>query len=459
MATTPVGSIGTTFDFTDIINKFSDLEKSRLDPITAAQQATQTKLSSYGTLSDAVSSVRDAAAALSKANSNVANKVTGDTFTVTTDSTATTGTYQVEVENLATNQSLKSGSVSSRTASNGNGGSIEIKLVSGKTVNIDVSADNSLNGIAKAVNASASGVKANVVSDGQGNNYLLFSASDSGTQGSAASITVTGNATLQATIGYTSSDPTGSATKVQTAAVDAKFKLNNIEITSASNTVTGVLDGVTFNLVKPAATPGVADSLNLATDPAAVLTAAKAFASAYNALQATVGALTTYDATTQTASALTGDGTTRSAQTGLANAFQSATGTGTMKGLSQLGFATDPKTGQLSIDETAFNKAMAADPEGVSSLLSGPNGVGATFAAATTTILGDGKANKGTIGNSLDTLNTLVKTQAAQATDMQASIGKNIDILNAQFLNLGTVLSQIENTQNYLTAQFAPKSS
>ena len=61
-----------------------------------------------------------------------------------------------------------------------------------------MSGDTSLNGIAKAINADdKAGVRATIITDGDGASYLMLSAKDTGEQASVKTITVTGSQSLQ----------------------------------------------------------------------------------------------------------------------------------------------------------------------------------------------------------------------------------------------------------------------
>ena len=81
------------------------------------------------------------------------------------------------MKNLAIAQGLRSGAVADRTAKNGDTGTFEIELTDGTKRTIDLKGDTSLNGIVKAINADdKAGVRATVLNDGNGNNYLMLTA-------------------------------------------------------------------------------------------------------------------------------------------------------------------------------------------------------------------------------------------------------------------------------------------
>ena len=101
----------------------------------------------------------------------------GNALTATVGEGAAAGQYSIEVKNLAIAQGLRSGAVADRTAKNGDTGTFEIELTNGTKRTIDLKGDTSLNGIVKAINADdKAGVRATVLNDGNGNNYLMLTA-------------------------------------------------------------------------------------------------------------------------------------------------------------------------------------------------------------------------------------------------------------------------------------------
>jgi flagellar hook-associated protein 2 len=122
-------------------------------------------------------------------------------------------------------------------------GSISIQVGSGaaQTVTLD-SSDNTLSGLAAAINTAAIGVTASIVTNSNGTSSLSLL---SGTAGTAGTLTVTSNILdNNPTLGYTST-VTGA---------NANLTVDGIQLTSASNTVNGLIPGVTFQLLAPSAT-------------------------------------------------------------------------------------------------------------------------------------------------------------------------------------------------------------
>ena len=233
---------------------------------------------------------------------------------------ATMGEYSINVNKLATAQTLQSGVVADRKAANGASGSFEIELVNGdkRTINLT---DTSLDGIAKAINSDdKAGVRATIITNGDGASYLMLSAKDTGEKAAVKSVTVAGSSDLKNILNY-NTDPADTSTKLkqQTAAVDAEIEINGIAVKSGSNNISTAIDGITLNLTAKTE-DGKPITVKLSSDTAVASKAVGDFVNAYNALQNTITKLTAFDVAAQTNQALTGDGTTRSIQSAMSNA-------------------------------------------------------------------------------------------------------------------------------------------
>ncbi|MGB7549740.1 MAG: flagellar filament capping protein FliD [Terracidiphilus sp.] len=159
------------------------------------------------------------------------------------DNTAFAGTHTVTVTNLAQSSSgyLAEITKSSDTLS----GSITLQVGSGtaKTVTL-TSSNNTLSGLAAAINSSGAGITASVLTDASGSRLSLVS----GTSGANGNITVSSNSIIDtsnsnASLGYTST-VTGT---------NANLTVDGVSLSSASNTVTNLIPGITFQLTAPSA--------------------------------------------------------------------------------------------------------------------------------------------------------------------------------------------------------------
>ena len=139
------------------------------------------------------------------------------------------------------------------------------------------------------------------------------------------------------------------------AAQNATLKVDGVDISKTTNTVTDVIQGVTLNLVKL----GAATTVTVARDVDAVKTSINAFVKAYNDINKTVKDLTSYNAETRQGSILQGDASAVSVLAQIRKTLNSTlTGLGgTYTALSQVGIAFQ-KDGTLLLDSTKLQKAL-----------------------------------------------------------------------------------------------------
>lgn len=439
----------------DILSKLEAAEEKKLQQYTVRQTSFETRVTAYGQLKSAVEAVQKAAAALGKPETlgAVKGSVTGgDALTATVAAEgAVAGQYTINVKNVATSQTLQSGAVADRKASNGATGSFEIELADGTKKTVDLKDDTSLNGIVKAVNADDSlGVRATVITDGDGKSYLMMTAKSTGVQASVKSITVTGDQSLKDVLNYNADAADTSAKMTATAAVDAEIDINGITVKSGTNNISTAIDGVTLNLSSKTEA-GKPITLKLESDPSVASKAIQSFVTAYNTLQTTIKNLTAFDAAAATNQPLTGDGTTRAIQSSLASALQFVTGEGTLRSLADLGITTNPQTRQLTLDQTKLDKALSTNGADVSRMLTGENGLAANFEKATKDILSD----TGSIKTKTDGLAKSIANVKDQYTRAKAAGEASLELMRAQFVQLDKFVAQQSVTANYLTQQFA----
>lgn len=353
--------IGSNLDVNGLVSQLMAIERQ---PLTLSQQReakVQAQLSAYGMLQSQIALFGDSAAALGKAEKISGFKaVVADTevASVTAGVTATAGSYSLEVKQLAKVSKLATGPFAASSTVVGTG-SLTITLGTYEsvgntftpradktplTITVDAS-NNTLAGVRDAINAAKSGVTATIVTDSSGAR-LVISSSETGAK-NAIKIDAPG---LPA-FAY---NPTVSGTQAVTqlqAAQDAKIAIDTLEIISASNQVTGAIDGLTLNLAK--AKPGVPTTLSVSQDIDGTKAVLREFITSFNALNSLVRGYTKYDATTKVKGALQGEVTAVSVlnqmRTAVAGAIAGASGD--FKNLADIGISLQTD-GSLKLDES-----------------------------------------------------------------------------------------------------------
>jgi flagellar hook-associated protein 2 len=215
-------------------------------------------------------------------------------------SSATAGTHSIVVQNLAQTSSGYLDEITN--ASDALSGSLTVQVGSGKTETIVIGAAPSqpaantiytgsgaatLSSLVSAINSANLGVTANVLTDSTGSRLSLVS----NASGAAGQLSVTSNLTDAGLV--TGANPTGALSyNPGMDGKDASLVIDGVPMTSASNTVSNLIPGVTFQLLAPSAqqSGGSLESVQvvIANDNSGVETAINQFVSDYNALMSAI---------------------------------------------------------------------------------------------------------------------------------------------------------------------------
>lgn len=562
-STTPTLSspgIGSGLDINGLVSKLMAVESQ---PLTALQNKTasfQAKLSAYGTLKGALSSLQTAAQAMTttaKLTAFSASSADTTVLAASADSSATSGSYSIAVGNLADSQKLRSttgitstaqfadgtltldfgsygtgatlaGGVPTGTAQitsgtlliNGvdittsvdgtdavdqgakiaaainnasisnvtatadaatgavtltstNGAAIAITgtapdvagLTGGttaasptftadssrsKTLTIN-SANNTIQGVRDAINGANFGVTASIVTGTDGSHLVISSNSSGAANGLRITVNQTGTTPADGaaltTLAYDASGVGPSAMDRTATAQDASLTVDGLSVTSASNVVTGAIQGLTINLAKANSTT----TLTVSKSVSAAYGAIQSFVSAYNTLNTQIKSATAFDATTGTASTLTGDSTTRTIQAQLRSILNQAV-SGAPSGsstLSDFGISFQ-KDGSLAVDGTKLSTALNDPNKDVTKLFASGG-----YAVQINTAIGSMLDTGGLLAGRTAGINTSITAISRQSDALSlrlATIQKNY---LAQFNKLDTLLSSMSATSTYLTQQLA----
>lgn len=471
MATSSVASSSASgvLDVQSLVAQLMAVEQRPVDKLNAQVSSYQAKISSWGTLSGLVSSFQSAITGLNT-NLQAFAATPSDTsiFAASASSTAVAGTYSLSVSQLAQAQNLvATGQISSTTAiGNGtattvtfdfgsiSGGTLSAGTYAGasftsngngtKSITID-STNNTLAGIRDAINTANFGVTATIVNDGSGTPYrLALTSTSSGVSNSLKISTSGGDGTINSLLAY---NPAGVQNLNQTvAAQNANLTVNGIAITSASNKVTGAIQGVTLTLNKTTISPA---SLTVDRDTNSINTAVSGVISAYNALATQLTSRSAYGSSTTTAGTLAGDGVVRAMQDQLRNLFNTSVSGGAYSSLAQVGVAFQVD-GSLKLDSTALNNAINNNFSGLNNLITSAAGIGTRLNDWATSVLSPGD---GLIATRTSSLNSSIKTYNTRIDQMNARLVTVRQQYITQYSNLNVLLGSMNNTSAYLSRQ------
>ncbi|SPE20316.1 Flagellar hook-associated protein 2 [Candidatus Sulfotelmatomonas gaucii] len=294
----------------EIVGNLENVETPWKNQLTSLESQ-DTAISNLGTL---FSNLSNDASALTDFQGVLAQKEgsssdTGVLELTAANSTATAGTHTVVVNNLAQTASGYLDEITN--ASDALAGSLTIQMGNGtaKTVVIGAapsslaantiytgSGANTLPKLASAISSANLGVTANVLTDSSGSRLSLVS----NTSGSAGKTTITSQLTDAKLVSTTNT--TGAINYNSTVgAKDASLVIDGVPLTSASNTVTNLIPGVTFQLLAPSAQESDGNlepvQVVISNDNSGVESAVNHFVTDYNALIKAVNTQEGYDST------------------------------------------------------------------------------------------------------------------------------------------------------------------
>lgn len=439
MAGMSTGGVGSGLDVASIVAQLVSADRSAPDArFDRTERQINAQVSAIGTLRGAFSALRSALTTLSSGDSARARKATvpeGAHFTASAASGAAVGQYAVEVRSLAVAHKLGSAPFPNADATLGSG---TLKITSGDTtLEVTVDAEHqTLAGIRDAINAKAGGktVAASIVTGDDGA-HLVLTALDTGT---SKALTVTSNDAALAGLTYP-----GGLSEL-TPASDALVKIDDYLRTSASNTLTDAISGVTLTLTKAAT--GTVQTFGVASDPTALRTSAKNFVNAYNASMGAIATTTAYNTTTQVAAALNGDSMVRGAARELRDTVSSE-----VTDLKAVGITIN-KDGTLKLDEAAFDAAMAKDPAPANRLFAGGT---TSMAGRLDTALDHLLDDEGLLDSRSDALSARTKALAKQRSALDYRMTQAEARYRAQFTALDTLVTSLQSTSNFLSQQLS----
>lgn len=455
MAISNIG-VGSGLPLDQLLDDFRKSENLALNQISTRAKSVQNRFDGYSTIKGSIEALKKASEALGKADAFGALKtsVNGEAFTASASTKAVAGQYTIEVQQLATSQTLTSKVQASRdTALDTGTGTVDIEIkVAGqdaKTLTLNAT-DTSLEGIVKAINGDSSlGVSATLINNGE-ESYLMLTAKGTGAKAAVESITST-SASVEGVIGFNVPGTPVVSHLTEKAAQNSIVEINDIKVESQTNTLENAIEGVTLTLTKTN-TAGSPDTLSVTRDDAVTSKAVNDFVNAYNNLQGVIKALTTYNVDNPAASgSLSGDGLARNVQNQIRNALNVANESGPVRTLSQLGVTTDPKNGQLVVDTTKLNAALKDNMVDVQNLFAGDNGISKKLGAVADNFVKSG----GVISSASDSMTQMLKNLEKQYDATSDRIDVKMEGYRRQFSAMDSMVAQMGSISSYLTQQLS----
>lgn len=372
MATISSAGIGSGLDVQSIVSKLIALEKQPLTQLQSRGSTLSTKISSWGTVKSQLSSLQDAARALTTSSNWSSRSFTSSNATAVTGSvtsSAAAGAYSVNVTALAQQQVTRTTTGISTGSGIGQDGTLEITLGSwsgstfsgsGGAVTLSVSSTDTLSTIAQNINNLGAGITATVVSSGGQDNLILRGDKTGASQGfqirtlDGSNTPITDGTGLGALAYATDGGSMYGMTRSQ-AAQNSSATIEGITVTSATNTISDAIKGLTLELKQETTSPV---TVTVGKDLEAVKGKIQGFVDAYNTLVSTLTQYTKYDQGSETAGPLQGDSTA----VGMLNTLKRMVGAMGPAGtsfsrMSDVGLELQ-QSGKLNVNNTKLSTAM-----------------------------------------------------------------------------------------------------
>ncbi|VAW97473.1 hypothetical protein MNBD_GAMMA23-938 [hydrothermal vent metagenome] len=388
---TSVG-VGSGIDVQGLVEKLVAAEG---DPVTKKldrKEATlQNSLTALGVFQGALTEFQTSLASLKDAQSFTKMSLTlsdDDVLNASISGDPDPGNFDIEVERLAQQHRLVSGTFASDLEAIGSG-SISIQFgelnnVTGDFIvnperpvkNIFITSDNnSLRGIQGAINDADAGVKASVLRVGKGFRLIVSSELSGATNSMRLKVNDNDNVDTDlsglSTLSY---EPAKLANQGQnlrqtSEGLNAIIKIDGVEIESPKNSINDVISGVTLDL--SAESIGQTVGLKIFHDKAQVSSSIEGFVTQYNSFIQRSNELTSYDPETKEAGPLANDSSVRSALSQLRRALGTdfSAVNSQYVSLSALGLDTQ-RSGEQKIDTNKVQAALDKNITEVSQLFS-----------------------------------------------------------------------------------------
>ena len=467
--------IGSGLDVNSIISGLMAVEQRPIVALQKAEAKLQAKVSGLGQIQSLASGLNDALAAISKPETftqTMASSSDPTSVFLSATATAAAGNYSVSVTSLAAAQTLVSPVGQFTAATNVVGtGTMTIRLgdwnntdppttFTPKTGSSDIAitidaASQTLEGIRDKINGANAGVTASIINDASGSRLSIRSNTTGEVNGFRISVAETGAPGL-ARLQYDPENvpaPASNMTYAQ-AASNSEGTINGIQVSSTTDTLTDAIPGLTFKFTKKTTSPV---TTTVSTNVDAIRAAINKFVNAYNDFSKTLGAATSYDASTKQAGQFQGDATTVGMLSQVRSMIAQGTSASTTFGsFSSIGLELQ-KDGTLKVNSSKLEGALTKLPELSKALTSAGTGTSGSM----------GLAKR--MGAYTDGLLSASGAFQTRTKSLQASIAANNkdqdrasdklavteQRLRAQYTALDATMSKYTALNKYVTQQFA----
>ncbi|WP_125783357.1 flagellar filament capping protein FliD [Pseudoalteromonas rubra] len=454
--------IGSGLDLESIISATVSAERNpKLQRLLEKEDSLKVELSSIGEVKSALSKLQDTFEKLAdmdnfgKRTASITQPSGGDLISATPTSSTSTGSFKIEVQQLAQGSRAVSGDglfTSADDVVSASGGTLTFEAGADKSFTLDVTAGMTLSELRDAINDADTnfGVTANIVNtgiDGVGSKLVLTS----NVTGAGNDLKVTND---NAELDNVSTDANGGGAgsggmaidPANDAAQDAIIVVDGITINNSSNTFKDAVEDLTIKAVRESEA-GETAKLNVDVDRESVNKLVDELITNYNNLIGQIGLQT------RIGKPLNGDASMRSLSAQLINTLGATlTDAGPFETIFDMGIGVK-NDGYLEKSSLvrSLNEAMDENFDDIGKAFAGENGI----AKQMESLLEEYVKPKGLLKERENNLNEQIKDIDADKIDLNERMGELEAGLRKKYAGLDVLLAQMQQTQTYLGSQLA----
>jgi len=476
MSGVSLNGIASGLDTNKILEELMKIERRPYEALEKKHSTLEEKKNVIRQINTKLSALRLAAADLmysSSFNLTSAKVADSSVIRVTSTDAAVVNSYDIYVEQLAKKHVVASGEF----AAGGNAltGLVGEKIrISGKgdttakEIELKGSTDEEiLNNLMKDINSADVGVRASIMETSPGKKSLILTSTQFGEDYGMTIGTNSDSEDKRTFIDASNAVLTGLGLAIDNsgtlelnakqAAQNAKVTVNGIEITHADNTLDGVIEGVTIELLKEDAST----TFDIAKDYELIADKVQKFVDAYNEVIELIRTNTARGALLQ------GDSTLRALQDELQGMLNAEVAENTnYKYLVSVGLEVDKgvtsgsdMTGKINFDRKKFIEALTANPDEVYRLFAhddttpaNKDGIAMLFNQK---LYEWTKFGTGLLAYKVDGFDSEIKNVEDQMESMQRRLELREQQLLKQFSNMEVMLSSLQNEMSWLNSQLS----
>ncbi len=464
MANISFGGLGNGIDFGQVVDALVKVAQQPVDELTKKKGDLNTKFTDLTTLSTKVAAFQSAAEALRLPTSfdkTTASVTDSTVLSVSTDSTATAGTYSIRVVQLAQAHQVVSKAakaVSSATTDivSGASATFTFKVGSGANQTVTLGSTGTLTDLRDQINNLGAGVTASIINTGTEAAPSYRLALSSNNTGNANAISIVADGTdldLLNSSGTGGIDTLAAAQNAQIQIGDQT--LNPLTIERSSNTISDAIPGIVLSLTKTTGNGTV--QVSVSQDTNAVKTNIKALATAYNDVVKFINDRSSYDVTSHTGGDFFDESSVKTVLSRLRTALSSTPSAATVySNLGQIGFKTE-RDGTITVDDAKLSSALSTNYADVKALLSNQGAATGLAQAVSSSVDALNGVSGGVLTLRKNGLTSQISQLGDEITRKQDSVNQYQDRLKLQYAALDALLRQLQSQSGFLQSQSTPK--